>query len=130
MPAGESPQQKDLLRVATVGLLSASLLLAVIVPTADAATITVTGTADGTLVALAGNGTCDLREAIEAANTNASVGECTAGDSGLDTLAFNIGAGGLQTISLVSPLQEVSQVTIIDGRTQPGCGSTPCIELD
>src|SRR5438128_7947769 len=43
------------------------------------ATITVNSTADGTLAALNGNGTCDLREAIEAANTNAAVGECPAG---------------------------------------------------
>jgi CSLREA domain-containing protein len=60
-------------------------------PAAPLATnIIVNSTADGALAALAGNGTCDLREAIEAANTNTTVGECLAGMTGLDTITFSV----------------------------------------
>ncbi len=103
----------------------------VAVPPANAATITVTSTSDGYLPgSLDGNGTCDLREAIEAANANSSVDECSAGDVGLDTIAFNIGAGGLHTIQPVISLPTIVDPVILDGTTQPGCSGTPCIELD
>ncbi|MCB0036805.1 MAG: hypothetical protein KDE51_22390, partial [Anaerolineales bacterium] len=55
---------------------------------AAAATITVNSANDNTLANLAGNGTCDLREAIASANTDTAVGECTAG-SGTDTILFD-----------------------------------------
>lgn len=57
-----------------------------------AATISVTGTADDSTVGnLDGNGTCDLREAIQAANTNSTVGECVHdGSTGTETMTFNI----------------------------------------
>ncbi|MEM6454552.1 MAG: hypothetical protein AAF772_05625 [Acidobacteriota bacterium] len=60
-----------------------SLLLAAVVglvpmaSTANAATITVDGT------------TCALGDAIVAANTNAAVGGCPAGDAGLDTIVLD-----------------------------------------
>ena len=41
------------------------------------AIITVNSTFDDTLANLSGNGTCDLREAIAAANTDTAVGECS-----------------------------------------------------
>lgn len=89
------------------------------------ATITVNGTADGTLATLAGNATCDLREAIQAANTNASVGQCAAGSVGLDTIQFNLGAG-TPTINLVSALPTITQQLTINGNT----GGATRIELN
>src|SRR5438094_684353 len=55
-----------------------------------AAAIPVNSTADGTLAALSGNGFCELREAIEAANTNAAVDACPAGMAGADTITFSV----------------------------------------
>jgi len=52
--------------------------------------ITVNSTADDTLTNLAGNTTCDLREAIVAANTDAQVGQC------------NVGGGAAATINITS----------------------------
>lgn len=74
---------------------------------ARAAVITVDSASDGTLAALSGNGTCDLREAIEAANTDNPVDACPAG-SGADTIDFT----GSFTISLVEQLVISSDVTI------------------
>lgn len=79
-------------------------------------TITVTGTADGSLASLAGNGTCDLREAIQAANTNTAVGECTAGTAGVDTIQFNLGTG-TPVITLTGQLPTITQALMIDGAT-------------
>lgn len=79
------------------------------------ATITVTGAADGPLASLAGNGTCDLREAITAANTDAAVGECPAGVPGLDKIYFAIGTG-TPTINVTgSALPAITQSVVIDG---------------
>ncbi|HEX9003806.1 MAG TPA: CSLREA domain-containing protein, partial [Blastocatellia bacterium] len=66
-------------------------------PAALLTTISVNSTADGTLANLALNATCDLREAIEAANTNAAVGQCPAGMAGLDTIGFAPGVTGTIT---------------------------------
>ena len=101
------------------------------------AQITVTSNLDADLVDLAGNGTCDLREAIEAANTNAAVGECPAGTPGLDTIEFdvpNIGSGSI----FINPVDDLptlndggSDPIILDGASQPGasCPSSPVIAL-
>jgi CSLREA domain-containing protein len=51
-----------------------------------AATITVTGNADGIAV----DGQCSLREAITAANTNAPSNECPPGDAGADVINFDL----------------------------------------
>ena len=76
-------------------LLAASLLIALATtlvspPAALAdATIMVTSALDDTLASLDGNGTCDLREAIQAANTDLTVGECFHNSSpGVDTINF------------------------------------------
>ena len=63
-------------------LAAAALLLAA--PAASAATITVT-TADDELNS---DGDCSLREAVQAANTNAAVDACAAGDADGDVIAF------------------------------------------
>ncbi|MGZ0173121.1 MAG: right-handed parallel beta-helix repeat-containing protein [Planctomycetales bacterium] len=58
----------------------------------------------------ANDGQTTLREAIEQANANA----------GADTVTFNIGGGGAQTITLASALPTVGSQITIDGSTQPG----------
>jgi hypothetical protein len=73
------------------------------------------------------NGNCSLPEAVQAANTNAVVDACTAG-VGNDTIAFNIGGGGAQTIMIVNPLT-ITAPAAIDGRTQPGYSSVPLITV-
>src|SRR6266576_4114605 len=67
---------------------------------ASAKTITVTGTGD----TIAVDGVVTLREAITAANTNATAGDAPAGDPGLDTINFNIPGTGVQTINTTSEL--------------------------
>ena len=59
---------------------------------ASAATITVSTTADEAALS---NGRCALREAVEAANTDAAVGGCAAGDAvGADTMRLGPGPTG------------------------------------
>jgi CSLREA domain-containing protein len=83
-------------------------------------TITVNSVAD----VAANDGQCTLREAIIAANTNTAsggmAGECAAGASGLDTIAFNIPGAGVHTIAPASNLATITEAVIIDGYTQPG----------
>ena len=67
------------------------------------------------------SGAGSLRQAIDSSNADA-------GD--VDQIVFNIGAGGPQTIALLSPLSTVSQPVVIDGTTQPGFSGTPVIELN
>ncbi|MEK6751509.1 MAG: choice-of-anchor Q domain-containing protein [Chloroflexota bacterium] len=75
------------------------------------ATITVNTATDE----LNSDGDCSLREAIEAANTNAAVDACAAG-TGLDTIVFD-GALGSAVITLGSSLQSINGGLglIIDG---------------
>ena len=91
--------------------------------------ITVTSTADGTLLVLDGNLTCDLREAIEAANTNGAVGQCLGGTAGeLDEIHFDISTNP-KTITLAAEL-DITTPVLIDGNTQTGYSGTPLIRLD
>ncbi len=55
-------------------------------------------------------GAGSLRQAIVDANTS----------GGADTIQFNIGGGGVQTISPLSPLPFLSDLVTIDGYSQPG----------
>ncbi len=71
---------------AVVALLIGLVLASGVVPIAQAATITVTTTADDNTV----NGNCTLREAIIAANTDTAVDACPAG-SGPDTIDLPAG---------------------------------------
>jgi hypothetical protein len=73
--------------------------------------LTVTNTLD------AGPGS--LRQAILDADAN----------PGADTIAFNIGGGGVQTISPASPLPAITGPVTIDGTTQPGYHRSPLIVL-
>jgi parallel beta-helix repeat protein len=73
---------------------------------------TVTTTADA--------GTGSLRQAILDANAH----------PGTDTIAFDIGAGGVQTIRPTTPLPTITVHVVIDGTTQPGFAGSPLIVLN
>jgi len=73
-----------------------------------------------------GDTTCSLREAIQAANTNSVVDQCDGTTT--DTIGFNIGGGGAQTIDLVSSL-DITTPVILDGTTQPGYAGIPLIHI-
>ncbi|MBX3084033.1 MAG: hypothetical protein KF716_20525 [Anaerolineae bacterium] len=75
-------------------------------------TISVTNTND--------SGAGSLRQAILTANSTPE----------LDTITFNIGAGGLKTIKPLTQFPEITAPVIIDGTTQPGYTNSPLIELD
>lgn len=89
----------------------------------EAATITVTSTADTEL----NDGACTLREAIIAANLNAPTGGCAAGTSGFDTIVFGIPGAGPHTITTLTQLPAIAEATFIDGLSQPGanCDAWP-----
>jgi parallel beta-helix repeat protein len=76
-----------------------------------AATFSVTNTND--------TGAGSLRQAIIDANNN----------SGLDTVAFNIGSG-VQTISPLTQFPTITDAVIIDGTTQPGFSGIPIIFIN
>ncbi len=108
------------LATANVGADNVSVLVNSCVA-APAATFTVNTTADP------GDGSCDpvgtgdgctLREAINDAN----------GFGGTNTIAFQIGTG-VQTISPLSELPQITDPVIIDGTTQPGFAGAPLVEL-
>ena len=50
--------------------------------------------------------------------------------AGLNTIAFNIPAAGVQTITPLSALPMITDPVIIDGTTQPGFAGSPLIELN
>jgi hypothetical protein len=66
------------------------------------------------------SGDGSLRQAILDANAN----------PGLDTVAFNVGGGGAQTISPTSALPTVTDGVMIDGTTQPGFAGQPLIVVN
>jgi titin len=68
------------------------------------------------------SGTGTLRQAILSSNMTSG--------SAVNTISFDIGSGGLATISLKSALPAITHPVIIDGTTQPGTGTTPDIVLN
>ena len=50
--------------------------------------------------------------------------------SGTQTISFDIAGAGPHTIGLLSALPEITDVTVIDGTTEPDFGTTPIIVLD
>src|SRR5947209_3918701 len=58
-----------------------------------------------------GGGTCTLRNAITAANTNAAVGGCPAGTAGLDTIHFSVTG----TVHIGVALPALTEDVTIDG---------------
>lgn len=81
-------------------------------PAHGAVIIVVNTTADEDI----NNASCSLREAIIAANTNASYNGCSAPGAGVnDTIVFNIGTG-TPTINIgATPLPVITQWVTIDG---------------
>jgi Ca2+-binding RTX toxin-like protein len=85
---------------------------------ATPAIITVTSVADSIAV----DGFITLREALTAASTNSPSGDAPAGDSGLDTIKFNI-AGAPGTVHKIQPSSAFPTITdpvFIDGYSQLG----------
>ncbi|HMX28129.1 MAG TPA: SBBP repeat-containing protein, partial [Blastocatellia bacterium] len=74
---------------------------------------------------VAADGFCTLREAIQAANTNAAVNECRAGQAGLDTIEFSL-PGNSATISPTSALPTITEPIYINGNT----GGATRVELN
>lgn len=66
------------------------------------------------------HGAGSLRDAI--INANATLGA--------DTITFNIAGAGVKTISLLTPLPDITERVTIDATTQPGYAGTPLVELD
>ena len=122
-----------LIATALVGLMV--LTLGGVSPASAAATILVDDDADGPLLNLAGDGKCQLREAIEAANTNVSVDACVHGGSpGLDTINFDlqgVAPSGPSVINLYAPLI-VTEPVVIDGTSDPEwpVSAAPTIEIN
>ncbi len=87
-------------------LLAALVLLGAALP-AQAATIVVTSNADGVAV----NGNCTLREAVQAANTNTAVDQCTAGSADGDIVTFLLPG----TITLTAGEIAITDDVTIDG---------------
>ncbi|MDX6557960.1 MAG: hypothetical protein QOF72_1009, partial [Blastocatellia bacterium] len=75
-------------------------------------------TDDGSCTAVGTGNGCTLREAINAANVNASK----------DTILFSIGSGSL-TITPASSLPSLNNPVYIDGTSQPGFAGQPIIEI-
>ena len=92
--------------------------LAIGISSAQAATLTV-NTTDVVDDSACTASHCSLREAFNAANRF----------SDTDTINFNIGGGGQQTIRVTHLLRLLFPV-IIDGTTQPGYAGKPIVELD
>ena len=97
-----------------------------VVPSAPAAVYEVNSTddnpdntiGDGLCADTLGN--CTLRAAIEESNA----------DPGADMITFNIGGGGVRTISPMFALPDIIELVTIDGTTQPGVAGTPRIILE
>ena len=90
---------------------SAAALALTTAPASAASTFTVDTAGDTNLTACtAAANDCSLRGAINDVNAGA----------GGDTIAFNIAAGGVQTITLTSDLPTITKAVTIDGSTEPG----------
>jgi CSLREA domain-containing protein len=97
-------------------LLVAALVLLAFVPAgARAATITVDTAADD----ITNNSNCTLREAMQAANTNATVDNCQAGDPTTDTIEL---PGSISTYDLTIPgaAEDANQTGDLDHLTAGG----------
>jgi CSLREA domain-containing protein len=104
-------------RIARTGVfaLLLALTLLLLAGSAQAAPIGVNTTADE----LNTDGDCSLREAVEAANTNAVVDACAAGEAGptvVDEISFSVTG----TITLGSTLPTIADDLTIDGPAAPG----------
>ncbi len=69
------------------------------------------------------SGAGSFRQALLDANANANSG-------GPDVIDFAIATSGVQTISLQSPLPQVTDPVVIDGISEPGYAGTPLVQID
>jgi titin len=103
--------------------LLAVVMLSLAVLGAQAATITVTGTAD---TVTPNDGTVTLREAMTAINAGNDLGDPditgqSPGTFGVnDTIDFAIPGAGVHTITPASPLPSIAKTVTINGYSQPG----------
>jgi parallel beta-helix repeat protein len=110
---------------AGICLIVAAIMTAPTAQAAQAETIHV----DTTEFISENNGNCDLWEALEAARTDAPVDGCEAGGNLLpDIIAFDIGAGGAQTIA-ASVTVNVDSPVYISGGSQAGYAGVPLIKI-
>jgi hypothetical protein len=68
------------------------------------------------------SGAGSLRQAI--LSSDATTGTTT------NTIAFDIGKSGTQTITLLSALPQITHPVVIDGTTEPGYGTSPLVVLN
>ena len=107
--------------ILSVALGTLILVLAGPTAAAEAATITVTTTAENST---SSDGLCSLKEAVGAANSNSSsgnvLGECDAGQATpvVDRIEFKIPGGGVKTINLTTTWIQIDEAVTIDGYTQ------------
>jgi len=92
----------------------AALAFSFLACASNAATLTVTTTAD--------SGVGSLRQAILDANAD--------GAPGAVSIEFNIPGGGVQTIAPLSPLPAITRAVTIDGYTQPGASPNTMVNAD
>lgn len=127
-------QMNDKIILLVLTLASALAFVLAITNRVDAASAAVTITVDSAGDTDAADGVCSLREAITAANNNATHQECIHdGTPGTDTIAFAIGAlGSRQTITLTANLPTIIEPVVLDGWSQGGGGykGPPLIELN
>ena len=113
-------------RLLLAGLLALPIALLAAPRAAHAATITVNTTADDATA----NGNCTLREAIQAANTNAAVDACAAGAAAptQDAINFSLGSGtpSIAVSSTLGALPAITERVTIDGST----GGATRVELN
>ncbi|MFO1506708.1 MAG: CSLREA domain-containing protein [Lysobacterales bacterium] len=101
------------------GLSAACIAAMALAQGAPAATVTVNSDADGS----AADGSCTLREALQATNTNLAVNDdCSAGQPAptVDVIAFAIPGSGPHVIAPTGYLGAINESLTIDGLTQPG----------
>lgn len=122
---------KRLAAAALAALLAGGMLAPV--DALQAATITV-NTLDGGAIDASGN--CSFVEAVAAANTNAAVDACPAGDAGLDYIKFSVAGtitltnGSTINVTEYVNIDGAGQVTISGGNTQGILASTSAATLD
>jgi CSLREA domain-containing protein len=112
----------NVLRFAALAALAAAVLFLSPRPAVGVGVFTVNSTTDPGGDGLCNLAECTLREAINAANAQPN-------EFVPDLIEFAIPQPGSLTIQPTSALPVITDPVIIDGTTQPGCASYPCIEL-
>jgi uncharacterized repeat protein (TIGR01451 family)/CSLREA domain-containing protein len=107
----------------SIALMAVLVLAAPSPPVAYAATINVTTTNDE----LNNDGDCSLREAIEAANTNAAVDACTAGSVGMDTINLPAGTYTLSIAGAGEDANQTGDLDILEDLTIVGAGASSTV---